>query len=393
MILTNLLKQKSKLVIGLMSGTSLDGVDAVLIRLSGSGLSTKYEQLSFITLPYSKVEIEALLKLAKGNIGGSEELLKMNVFIGKKFTKAALKVCKMASVAPEEIDFIGSSGHTFYHLPDEVEYLGEKIVGTFQLGEPSFLNEAFNCPVVSDFRVRDMASGGQGAPLVPYTEYLLYRSESKTVALQNIGGIGNITIIPKSCTQEEVIAFDTGPGNMVLDSLVRFYSNNKLSFDKNGEIASSGMLNIDLLERQLDDDYLRRPIPKSTGREKYNKEYVSKIISFAKNNNIPKEDVIFTLTYFTAKTIEIGLSNNCKKAPDILIIGGGGSHNLTLIKCIRSLLPNIEVVTNEDLGLNSDSKEAVAFAVLANETIHGNCNNLVSVTGASHPVIMGKISF
>ena len=392
-MISNSLAKKTKLVIGLMSGTSLDGVDAVLVKLSGNGLLTKYEQLGFITLPYSKVEIEALLNLAKGNVGGSEELLKMNVFLGKKFTKAALKVCSEVLISPEEIDLIGSSGHTFYHLPNETSYLGEKVSGTFQLGEASYLNEAFNCPVVSDFRVRDMASGGQGAPLVPYTEYLLFRSNTKTLALQNIGGIGNITILPKACNKEDVIAFDTGPGNMVIDSLVRFYSNNEKSYDKNGEIANRGKLNEALLEQLLDDDYLRKPIPKSTGREKYNKNYIAEIINYAQNNNISKEDVIFTATYFTSKTIEIGLKNNCKVLPETLIVGGGGSHNSTLINILREMLSSVKVVTNEDIGLNSDSKEAVAFAVLANETICGNCNNLISVTGASHPVIMGKVSF
>ena len=386
-------EKQSKLAIGLMSGTSVDGIDAVLISIEGNGIATKYEQLGFVTLAYSEEEAQKLLKLAEGNQGGSKELLQMDVFLGKKFTQAALFLCEKYSIPAEKIDFIGTSGHTFYHLPNYTVYLGQKISGTLQLGDPSYLNEAFNCPVVSDFRVRDMAAGGQGAPLVPYTEFILFRSEKKTIALQNIGGIGNITILPKACRRNEVIAFDTGPGNMVIDNIVKIYTNGKLSYDKDGLLARNGKVNYYLLSILLDDDYLKMGLPKSTGREKYNQEYIDNIINIAKKKHISDEDVIYTVTYFTAKTIEIGIKTFSKIIPDQLIIGGGGSHNLVLLEILKSLLPSMQVVTNEEIGLDSDSKEAVAFAILANETLNGICNNLVSVTGAKHPVIMGKISY
>ncbi|MDC7250791.1 MAG: anhydro-N-acetylmuramic acid kinase [Sphaerochaetaceae bacterium] len=382
-----------KYAIGLMSGTSVDGIDAVLISITSSGLSTKYKQLGFITLPYNKKEQKELLDLASGNVGGSKELLKINFYLGKKFREAAIAVCKHCSISKNEIDFIGTSGHTFYHLPNKTKYLGKEIRGTIQLGEPSFLNEEFNCPVVSDFRVRDMVAGGQGAPLVPYTEFLLFRSSTKNIALQNIGGIGNITILPKNCTSNEVKAFDTGPGNMVIDNLVNIFSKGKLSYDKDAQIAKKGKLNKNLLNYLLDDDYLTQDIPKSTGREKYSKKYIDNIINFTTINKISLADMIYTVTFFTAKTIEIGIKNFCKVDLDTLIIGGGGSHNSVIIDSLKTLLPNIEVLTFEDIGLNSDSKEAIAFAVLANETLSGISNNLISVTGAKHPVIMGKISY
>lgn len=388
-----MIEKKSQLAIGLMSGTSVDGIDAVLISISGSGITTKYQQLGFVMLPYTKKESQTLLRIAKGDNGGSEELLKIDVFLGKKFSEAALFLCRKYSISVKEIDFIGTSGHTFYHLPNPIQYLGQEITGTLQLGDPSYLNEEFNCPVISDFRVRDMAAGGQGAPLVPYTEFLLFRSKIKTVALQNIGGIGNITILPKNCSSNDVIAFDTGPGNMIIDNLVAIYSNGEFTYDKNGGIASKGKLNKDLLDELLADDYLKKPLPKSTGREKYNRIYINKIIDFSKERNISMEDVIFTATYFTAKTIEIGINKFSKVVPDELIIGGGGSHNITLINVLKKLLPTIKVLTNDEIGLDSDSKEAVAFAILAHETMCGICNNLVSVTGAKHPVLMGKISY
>ncbi|MDC7236767.1 MAG: anhydro-N-acetylmuramic acid kinase [Sphaerochaetaceae bacterium] len=386
-------KESEKYAIGLMSGTSVDGIDAVLISIENKAIDTKYKQIGFITLPYTKSEKDKLLKLASGNVGGSKELLKINIYLGKKFSEAAIALCKQCSISKHEIDFIGTSGHTFYHLPTKTKYLGKEISGTMQLGEPSFLNEEFNCPVVSDFRIRDMAAGGQGAPLVPYTEYILFRSSTKNIALQNIGGIANITILPKNCSQNDVIAFDTGPGNMVIDNLVNIFSKGKLSYDKDAQIAKKGKLNQNLLNYLLDDDYLTQDIPKSTGREKYSKEYVNNIIEFATQNNISLVDMIYTVTFFTAKTIGIGIKNFSKVDLDTIIIGGGGSHNSVILDSLKTLLPNIEVITFEDLGLNSDSKEAVAFAILANETLNGISNNLTTVTGAKHPVIMGKISY
>lgn len=376
-----------------MSGTSVDGIDAALISITGKGISTKYTQIGFITLPYSKREKKELLLLASGNVGGSKSLLKIDVYLGKKFALAAILLCKDCSIEKDQIDFIGLSGHTFYHLPIETKYLESQVTGTLQLGEPSFLNEEFNCPVVSDFRVRDMAAGGQGAPLVAYTEFVLFRSSTKNIALQNIGGIGNITILPKNCLATEVVAFDTGPGNMVIDNLVTIFTNGELSYDKDALIAKKGILNNILLNYLLEDSYFLMDLPKSTGREKYNKGYIDNIIKFAQKHNISFEDLIFTVTFFTAKAIEIGIKNYSNVNIETLIVGGGGSHNPIILDSLKKLLPNVEVLTFEDIGQNSDSKEAIAFAILANETLNGVYNNLVSVTGAKHSVVMGKVSY
>ncbi|MCH3917934.1 MAG: anhydro-N-acetylmuramic acid kinase [Spirochaetia bacterium] len=383
-----------KLAIGLMSGTSLDGIDAVLVEIEGSYLTTKVKQIDFLTLPYNTEERTALARLVQGTEGGSKELLMMDVLLGQKFAQAATALCDHCHVDRHSIDFIGSAGHTFYHLPEAEPYLGEMVRGTFQLGEPSFLNEAFDCPVVSDFRVRDMAAGGQGAPLVPYTEFILYRSEHENIALQNIGGIGNITILKAGCNPDEVIAFDTGPGNMVIDELVFCYSQGKQTYDKDGTWGKKGKVNEQLFASLCDDDYLTRPLPKTTGRERYGNHYVSKLLRKAETWRIPPYDAIATVTYFTAFCIAEGLRS---ASPDLvmdkLIVGGGGCHNPNILGYLEALLPNTQILTNEEIGYDSDAKEAVAFALLANETLQHACNNLPSVTYAQHPAILGKISY
>jgi len=243
--------------------------------------------------------------------------------------------------------------------------------------------------VVSDFRIRDMAAGGQGAPLVPYTEFLLYRSETEDVALQNIGGIGNITLLPAGCSLEEVIAFDTGPGNMVMDALVMKYTNGEMGYDDGGKLAASGTVIPELLAWMIDDPYLERQPPKTTGREYYGAEYVERLLHFG---DYPLVDVLATATAFTAQTIALSLRRFAPRMPGRLVVGGGGSQNATLLRYLQESLPEVTVQTQEDLGLDSNAKEAVAFALLANEALFGICNNAPSATGAKHPVVMGRIN-
>ncbi len=392
--LKGLSEKPSKLVIGLMSGTSADGIDAALVRIEGSGSETRVEPVAFVSLPYEEAFRSSLLELAQGGIGGSRELCLMNFRLGRLLAEASLAVCEKAKLQPKDVDLIGSHGHTFYHQPSPVEYLGGPVTATLQLGEASFLNEAFGCPVVSDFRVRDMAAGGQGAPLVPYTEYLLYRSESETIALQNIGGIGNVTLLPKACSAEDVIAFDTGPGNMVIDALVRRFTGGRKSYDRDGKMAGRGRVSGSLLEEiAAGDEYLSLLPPKTTGRERYGNAFVDDVLERAKMLSLPQEDIVATLTAYTARSIAASLRDFCPERIDKLVVGGGGSRNQTLLSFLRKELAPCPVLTQEDLGLDSDSKEAVAFAVLANEAVEGLANSLPRVTGARHPVVMGKVSF
>lgn len=379
--------QPSRLVVGLMSGTSADGVDAALVRITGFGLDTKVESLGFSFQPFDADTRRRILALCGGEAGGSRELCLMGTHLGMLYAQAVRELLR--TTGTEKIDLIGMHGQTVYHIPEETPYLGSAIRGTLQIGDPSYLAEELGCPVVSDFRIRDMAAGGLGAPLVPYTEFLLYRSETEDVALQNIGGIGNVTLLPAGCTLDEVTAFDTGPGNMVMDALAGRITGGKASYDDGGRLAASGRVIPELLAWMLEDPYLAKKPPKTTGREYFGAEYVEKLLSFGE---YPLVDVLATATRFTAESIALSLRRFAPKLPAKLVVGGGGSRNPCLLAFLQEALPECRVLTQEDLGLNSDAKEAVAFAILANEALFGRCNNAPSATGAKHGVVMGRIN-
>ena len=390
--LTNLTQKPSRLVIGLMSGTSADGVDAALCRIHGSGLDTRVEQLAFVCLPFAEDVRRRILALAGGETGGAHELLMMGVLLGRLYAQACLEVCRVADVAPGAVDLVGSHGQTVWHAPVPEAYLGHQLTGTLQIGEPSYISEALGCPVVSDFRVRDMAAGGLGAPLVPYTEFLLYRDPEATVGLQNIGGIGNLTVLPRGGSLADTFAFDTGPGNMVMDALVSRMTGGRLRYDEGGAQAARGRVSGELLAFLLDDPYLRRRPPKTTGREVYGAAYVDRLTTEAARLGLSEEDTLATATRFTAECVRHAIEQDCPARPEKLIVGGGGSLNPTLMAMLRDCLPHVRVMRNEDLGLDSSAKEAVAFAILANEYLFGQCGNVPRVTGARHPAVLGKLS-
>ena len=379
--------KESRLVVGLMSGTSADGIDAVLTRITGSGLATKVEQLGFWFEPFDAATRQTILDICAGNSGGTREVCLLGTHLGKLYAYAVRQLLKQTGVP--KIDLIGNHGQTVYHIPEDTPYLGQPLRGTLQIGDPSFLAEEFGCPVVSDFRIRDMAAGGLGAPLVPYTEFLLYRSETEDVALQNIGGIGNVTLLPAGCALQEVTAFDTGPGNMVIDALVAKLTDGKLSYDDGGRLAASGKVIPEMLAWMLADPYLAKEPPKTTGREYFGREYVEKLLAFGDYSLV---DILTTATTFTAESIALSLRRFAPRMPARLVVGGGGSRNPTLLRFLREALPECKVQIQEDLGLDSDAKEAVAFAILANEALFGICNNAPSATGASHGVVMGRIN-
>ncbi len=377
----------ARLVVGLMSGTSADGIDAVLTRITGSGLSTKVEQLGFYFQPFDAATRRAILDICGGESGGTREVCLLGTHLGKLYAEAVRELLRQTGV--EKVDLIGNHGQTVYHIPEEAPYLGTFHRGTLQIGDPSYLAEEFGCPVVSDFRIRDMAAGGLGAPLVPYTEFLLYRSETEDVALQNIGGIGNITLLPAGCALEDVTAFDTGPGNMVMDALVGLLTGGRQTYDDGGRLAASGKVIPPLLAWMLEDPYLAKEPPKTTGREYYGAEYVKKLLAFG---DYPLVDILATATAFTAYSIALSLRRFAPRLPARLVVGGGGSRNPTLLAFLQEALPETKVQIQEDLGLDSDAKEAVAFAILANEALFGICNNAPSATGAKHGVVMGRIN-
>jgi len=375
-----------------MSGTSLDGMDAALVEIEEAGLSIRVKFLDFLTLPYNDEIHSILIKAVMGDEGGSRLICCLNFLMGQIAADACLELCKRAGIKPAMIDLAGSHGQTVFHQSEPVSFAGRPIRGTLQIGEASIIAERIGCPVVSDFRVSDMAAGGQGAPLVPYTEYLLYRNKNKTIALQNIGGIGNVTLLPAGCGATGILAFDTGPGVMVIDAAARSLLGTP--WDDEGRNAAAGKVHGGLLEWILafDKDYLEKRPPKTTGRERYNDGFVGALLNQAREAGLAADDILATVTRYTAETIFRGISKFCSPPPEELYVSGGGLHNKTLMAAIRELLPACAVLSGDELGIPADAKEAVAFAVLANEAIFGLCNNAPSATGASHSVVMGKIS-
>jgi anhydro-N-acetylmuramic acid kinase len=382
-----------RIALGLMSGTSLDGMDAALLEIEGAGLALKVRPLDFLTLPYDETLRQVLMEAALGERGGSRLICGLNVLLGEIAAEAAGELCRKAGLPPGCIDFAGSHGQTVCHQSEAAPLAGRMVRGTLQIGEAAVIAEKLGCPVVSDFRVRDLAAGGQGAPLVPYTEYLLYRREDRTRALQNIGGIGNVTLLPAGCGAGGILAFDTGPGNMIIDAAARSLLGE--NFDRGGRFAARGRTDPALLSfmAALDQGYLDRRPPKSTGRERYNGDYMAALLRRAEAGGLTAYDTLATLTRYTAETIALGIGRFCVPPPEELYVSGGGVHNETLMAALRELLPSCAVRRGDDLGIPADAKEAAAFAVLANETLHGLCNNAPSATGAAHPVVMGKISF
>lgn len=392
MSLIDVIQKKERLVIGLMSGTSADGIDAALVHIRGNGADTKVCLKAYISLPFETEVRARILKLMEGDFGGSRELCLLNGLLGQLYADACLELCASAGVSPESVDLVGCHGQTVFHQPEAVTYLGHPVAATYQLGDVSPICEALHTIAVSDFRVRDMAAGGYGAPLVPYTEYLIYKDKTRNIALQNIGGIGNVTYIPKTGSMKDVIAFDTGPGNVLIDRAIAKYSGGKMKYDAGGAVGGRYEVSRPLLEWLLSEPYMMVKPPKTTGRERYNEALFNSIVRQAQALGVDDGALVATVTAYTAETIAYSVNHYLPQKPERLIVGGGGSYNKTLMGHLRRLLSQTEVMDNEALGFNSDAKEAVAFALLANETISGRWNNVPSATGAAHPVVMGKIS-
>ncbi|MBO4368242.1 MAG: anhydro-N-acetylmuramic acid kinase [Clostridia bacterium] len=382
---------KKKYAIGLMSGTSVDGIDAALVEISGCGENTRAKLAASMEMPYSQEMRAELIRLASGDKTCVRDICLMNALIGRQHAAACLALCVKSGVPTSSIAFVGMHGHTFWHIPQEESYLGEKIASTLQLGDASPVNEALGCPVVSDFRVRDMAAGGQGAPLVPYADYILFRDEERNVALQNIGGIANVTFLPAGCKAEDVIGFDTGPGNMVMDTLAARIDP-LLRYDPDGSMADKGRTDQKLLGLLLEDVYYSQLPPKSTGREKYGAEFTESLLVYGREHALSLYDMLSTAADLTCETIALAYERFAPVYPDRVIVSGGGAANKGLMRRLKARLKKCELLTPEALGWSGDMKEAVAFAVLANECLNGHVNTLPSATGAKHAVVMGKIS-
>lgn len=387
--LKSLLSKNSRTVIGLLSGTSVDGVDAVLIKINGSGLNTRVKIVDFITYPIPHEVRRAVLTNSDKSTAKIDEISQLNVIVGAVFSDAVFKLLKRSKIKSGRIDLIGSHGQTIHHVPEMNPYWGYKVKSTYQIGDPSIIANLTGITTVGDFRIADCAVGGDGAPLVPYLDYILFTHKTKNRALLNIGGISNITVLKKNAKKEEVFAFDTGPGNMLIDGMM--YHLFRKPFDKNGAAAKKGNVNPVLFNYLLNDImYLAKP-PKSTGREHYGKDLQKELLTLVQGIN--KFDVIRTVTEFTAYSVWYNYKNFIESEIKIkeLIVSGGGTENPVLMKLLKSYFKGITVRKMNDHGITSDNKEAVLFAVLANECISGNAANMRSATGSARDVILGKI--
>ena len=375
------------LAVGLMSGTSLDGIDAVLCDICGSGNTTRIKQLEFTTLPLSS-EIKEKIKRCCNNQATVAQVCSLNFELGELFAKAVQSVCKQYGVKTTQLGFIASHGQTIYHIPRKTS---DYAASTLQIGESAVIAQRCGCPCIANFRVKDMAAGGEGAPLVPFSEYILYSKKDEAVALQNIGGIGNVTVLPANGSIDDVFAFDTGPGNMVIDEAMQCLFN--LAYDDNGTIASKGKLIEPLMEQLKKDSYLSLVPPKTTGREVYGSNYTHQLLN--QYNTCNSEDIIATLTWFTAYSIAENYRRFILDKHDVkkVILGGGGAHNASLRYFLANELPGIAVLTQEDLGYSSDAKEAIAFVILGNETFHHQFSNVPKATGAKQKVILGNVTY
>lgn len=372
--------------VGLMSGTSLDGVDSVLVDIEGSGISTKINVIGFNTyeIPQEiKKEIKQACSLDKSS---SRLICSLNFKIGYLFSECVKNICSDCEFDINNLDFIASHGQTIYHIPEDDN---DAVKSTLQIGESSVIAYETKTKVISNFRVMDMAAGGEGAPLVPFSEYILYSNKNEGVLLQNIGGIGNVTVIPRNSSIDDIYAFDTGPGNMIIDEVMFKLFGKR--YDNNGNVAASGVVIDKMLLDLMSEPYIQLKPPKTTGREKFGEQYVRELLH--KYGDLNKEDIIATVTMFTAKSIAENYRNfvlNRHKI-DKIILGGGGAHNSTLVKFLKELLPEVSVLTQEEVGYSSDAKEAIAFVVLGNETMHRSFSNVPSATGAKEKVILGTI--
>lgn len=369
------------IAIGLMSGTSLDGVDAALVKIEND----KYELLKFVTYNYDYDFKQKLMRNLHDSSAKLSEICSLNFELGYKFLDAINLLLKDTEYNYSDIAFVASHGQTIFHNPN---LLRSNVPSTLQIGEPSVIAYHTNIQVVSDFRVMDIVAGGQGAPLVPMSEYLIYKDDTKDIVLQNIGGIGNLTYIPKGASIDEVIAFDTGPGNVMIDYFVNKYFN--LPYDESGKIALSGNIISKFLEYLCKDEYVLKAPPKSTGRELYTKEFMEDLILKFSLDKEKKEDVVCTIAEFTAYSIAFNYQKYLKNI-DLVIVNGGGSHNLYILKRLKEML-QVKVITGDEYGIPSDAKEAIAFAVLGHLTLSNKYGNVKSATGAKRNVILGKIT-
>lgn len=383
-----LMQSKERLVAGLMSGTSADGVDVAIARIAGTGRGVRVAPLAFVHHAYDPVLREVILRNAEAATSTVREIALLDALLANHFADTIGAACRSAGIALDDLDLIGSHGHTLHHLPDAIPFAGRWVAATFQIGDLATLAVRTGVPTVGNFRSADVALGGQGAPLVPYFDWAVLADPHETRLLLNLGGIANLTFLPAGADRDDVVAFDSGPANMVIDSLARRLLG--ANYDQNGEAASRGNVDEELLERLLADPYFERTPPKSTGREMFGADFVEALIA----SRDPADDLLATATALTARSVALAIERfiEPQPEPDVLIVSGGGVHNQTLMRWLAEAVAPIPVRTADAFGVDADAKEALCFALLAHEFANGTPTSLPRVTGASRAALLGELA-
>lgn len=391
-ILAALVQKPSRIVCGIMSGTSVDGIDVAVLRITGHGAATQAELLHYYETPFPEDVQQLILNNTEVSTSTISDICVLRTLLAQLYAQAVQECCAEAGMESGEIDIVGVHGQTLFHLPEPLEVAGYNIRSTLQSVNGPALAAELGVPVVSDFRSADMAVGGQGAPLVPYVDYMLFHSDDMNRAMVNIGGISNITWLPQHGSEDDVLAYDAGPGNMVVNALTRhFYG---MEYDEDGKLARRGRLNQDLYTWMMAHPYFRREPPKTTGREMFGVAYIEQLLEMAGDFDITEpDDVIATASQMTVSCIASEIQSVAERIDSYAVyLCGGGSKNLFFLEGLKHALGPGIVHTSDEIGIHSDAKEAHCFAILANEWLHGNRANVPSVTGAAEKALLGSIS-
>jgi len=383
---------EERLAVGLMSGTSCDGISAALIKTSGCRLEREVALLAHETIPFTSEERGRIIKLYPPHLFTAEEFCRTRVVLGQVFADAALRVMKKADVDASQVKVIGAQCTTLYHDPPSPDNNGHG--GQVEIAEAAIIAERTGIATVADLRPPDMAAGGHGAPLSAYVDFVLFHDPVISRAVQNIGGIANVTVLHAGATMDDIQSFDTGPGNMLIDAAVRHFTRDEMQYDVDGRIAAQGKVNEDLLSWLMSHPYLAARPPKTTGRDTFGDAFFAEVLDRTRHLGMTTQDVVHTLTLYTAETIAYAYEKFAYPDGklDEAVLGGGGVHNPTLVSLLADRLAPVVVKTHEDFGLSGDAREAITWAVLADETLLGNPANVPHATGARHHAILGKIS-
>ena len=386
------MNRKPMLIAGIMSGTSADGIDVALCRISPARTRPRIELVRHRAFPYSAALRKAVLAAMDAQNTAAAELARLNWRLGEEYGDAV-----QSAAQGYVLDLVGCHGQTIYHQGVAKPYAGRSIACTWQLGEPALIAAAVHAPVVSNFRPADMVAGGQGAPLVPLLDATLFAHPSRARVLQNLGGIGNLTLVPPGGALDDLLAFDTGPANMVIDALAQRVFGKP--YDRDGRLASAGTRSQPVLTRLLRDPYYRRRPPKSAGREQYGTGFVDRFLALAKPHRLSTHDILATATALTSRSIALAYKDfvaaRIGDTPVDYIVAGGGARNATLMNMLAADLSpfRCRIQTTDDHGIPSEAKEAVAFALLAWRTWHRLSGNVPAATGATHPAILGSVTY